>query len=62
MCRSSESGATENQNQKTEPRVQCGEDVHATDNNDHGCSQAYCNRSNEDVVLDLGYHCVLLEG
>ena len=60
MCRSSESGAAENQ--KTRPRVQCGEAVHATDNNDHGCGQAYCNRCNEDVVLDLGYHYVLPEG
>ena len=53
MCRSSESGAAENQNQKTRPRVQCGEGVHATDNNDHGCGQAYRNRCNEDVVLDF---------
>ena len=55
MWRSSESGAAENQNQQTGPRGQCGEVVHVTDNNDHECGQAYCNRCNEDVVLYFSY-------
>ena len=61
MWSSSESRATENQNQKTGPRGLCGEAVHVTDNNDHECGQAYCNKYSEDVVLYFGYHCVLLE-
>ena len=51
--------AAENQNQKTGPRGQCREVVNVTDNNDHECGQAYCNRYSEDVVLHFGYHCVL---
>ena len=62
MWRSSKSGAAENQNQKARPRGQCGEAVHVTDNNDHECSQAYCNRCSKDVVLNFGYHYVILEG
>ena len=62
MWRSSESRAAKNQNQKTGPRGQCREAIHATDNNDHECSQAYYNRCSEDVVLYFGYHCVLPEG
>ena len=62
MWKSSQSGAAENQNQKTRPRGQCGEAVHATDNNDHECGQAYCNRCSEDVVLYFSYYCVLLTG
>ena len=62
MWRSSESRATENQNQETGPRGQCREAVHVTDNNDHECGQAYCNRCSENVVLYFGYHYVLPEG
>ena len=50
------------ENQMTGPHGQCGEAVHVTDNNDHECGRAYCNRCNEDVVLYLDYHCVLPEG
>ena len=60
MWRSSEARAAENQ--MTRPCGQCREVVHVTDNNDHECDQAYCNRCSEDVVLYLGYHCVLPEG
>ena len=60
MWRSSEAGATENQ--MTGPHGQCGEAVHVTDNNDHECGRAYCNRCSEDVVLYPGYHCVLPKG
>ena len=62
MWRSSESGTAKNQSQKTGPRGQYVEVVHAIDNNDHECGQAYCSRCNEDVVFYLGYHCVLPEG
>ena len=62
MWKSSESGAAEDQNQKTGPRGQCKEVVHATDNNDHKCGQAYCNRCSEDAILYFSYHCVLPEG
>ena len=61
MWRSSKSRAAENQNQKTGPHGQCGEAVHVTNNNDHKCGQAYCNRCSEDVVLYFGYR-VLPEG
>ena len=62
MWRSSKSRAVENQNQMIGPRGLCGEAVHVTDNNNHKCGQAYCNRCSEDVVLYSGYHCVLPEG
>ena len=51
MWRSSESGAAENQNQKTGPRGQCGEAVDVNNNNDHECSQAYCNRCSTSVTI-----------
>ena len=60
MWRCSGSGTVENQSQKTGPRGQWGEAIHATDNNNHECGQAYCNSCSEDVVLYFGYHCVLL--
>ena len=53
MWRSSESGAVENQNQKTGPRGQCGEAIHVTDNNDHERGQAYCNRCSAKIVIIL---------
>ena len=62
MWRNSKSWAAKKQNQKTRPRGQCGEAIRVTDNNDHKCGKAYCNRCNEDVVLYFGYHCFLPEG
>ena len=56
-----ELGAKAAEDQMTGPRRQCGEAAHLTDNTDHKCGQAYCNRYNEDVGLYLGYHFVLLE-
>ena len=60
MWRSSEARAVENQ--MTGPRGQCREVVNLTDNNDHECGQAYCNRCSEDIVLYPSYHCGLPKG
>ena len=59
MWRSSEAEVAEDQ--MTGPPGQCEKAAHVTDNTDHECGQAYCNRCNEDVSLYLGYHCVLLK-
>ena len=50
------------ENQMTGSYGQCGEAVHVTDNNNHKCGQAYCNRCSEVVVLYLGYYYVLPNG
>ena len=59
MWRRSDARAAKNQ--MTGPHRLCGEAVHVTNNNDHECGQAYCNRCSEDVVLYPGYHYVLPE-